>query len=72
MVFSKRIELFLLSVMLVSIFTSCSSSISITPVVVKGNVSFSNSNVLTKISNTIYVSKNDPNHFYLDASSSKK
>lgn len=51
---------------------ACSSGISTTPVAVNGDVNFANSNLVTRISETVSVSKEDPNHFYIDAGNGQK
>lgn len=72
MLFGKKAALLLSSAMLVSSLGACSSGISTTPVAVNGDVNFANSNLVTRISETLSVSKEDPNHFYIDAGKGEK
>ena len=69
MLFSKKSALLLSSAMLVSALGACSSGISTTPVALNADVNFTNSNLVTRISENVSVSKQDSNHFYIDSRS---
>lgn len=67
MLFNRKTALFVSSAILISAFGACSSGVTPVPVAVNGDVSFTNSNLVTRISENVTQSKQDPNHFYIDA-----
>ncbi|MEK7431996.1 MAG: hypothetical protein AABZ74_02600 [Cyanobacteriota bacterium] len=72
MLFSKKTAILLSSAMLVSALAACSSGVAPVSVVVKGDANFVDLNSVTKISQTVSVSKQDASHFYVDAGNGQK
>ena len=67
MLFGKKTAVALSSMILLSVIGACSSNMTPMPVAVNGNTSFADSNLVTRISADVTQSKQDPNHFYIDA-----
>lgn len=67
MLFNRKTALFVSSAILISAFGACSSGVTPVPVSVNGDVSFASSNLVTRISENVTQSKQDPSHFYIDA-----
>lgn len=72
MLFNRKTALFVSSAILISAFGACSSGVTPVPVAVNGDVSFTNSNLVTRISENVTQSKQDPSHFYIDAGNGLK
>lgn len=67
MLFGKKTAVSLSSMILLSVVGACSSNVTPMAVAVNGNTSFADSNLVTRISQNVTQSKQDPNHFYIDA-----
>lgn len=67
MLFGKKAAVTLSSMILLSAISACSSNVTPMAVAVNGDASFANSNLVTRISQNVTQSKQDPNHFYVDA-----
>ncbi len=70
--FSKKTAILFSSAILVSGLAACSPSVTPASVLVKGDANFVDLNSVTKISQTVSVSKQDANHFYVDAGNGQK
>lgn len=72
MLFNKKTALLLSSSILVSVIGACSSNVIPMARPINGDISFANSNLVTRISENVTQSKQDPNHFYIDAGNGQK
>lgn len=72
MLFNRKTALFVSSAILISAFGACSSGVTPAPVSVGGDVNFASSNLVTRISENVTQSKQDPSHFYIDAGNGQK